>query len=237
MKWSEWQPLYNEIVSELGLNPEDDRKATQILSSILAGRNSKPLLGKLRMMIKGRIVIVCGAGPSLESHLERITQEVPIDRLSFIAADGATSALLNGGIQADIIVTDLDGDLDDIVTATNKGAVSVVHAHGDNIPAVEKYVPILKTVLGSTQVEPLPNVFLWGGFTDGDRACYLATHYEPSKLILAGMDFGNIVGRWSKPGYINHMRATKRKKKKLEIAWTLLKHLWKITDVENEMMR
>jgi hypothetical protein len=236
MKWSDWQPLYNQIVSKLSLNPDHDRKATQILSSILEGQNSQPFLEKLRMLIKDRIVIVCGAGPSLQSHLKRIEKQEQLAGATFIAADGATSALLNMGVQANIIATDLDGDLDDIAEMTERGAVSIVHAHGDNIRVVEEIVPILKTIIGSTQVEPLPNVFLWGGFTDGDRACYLAAHYDPAKLILAGMDFGSVVGKWSKPDYIDHIRATERKRKKLEIAQTLLDHLWRITDLEYEIM-
>ncbi|TFG13481.1 DUF115 domain-containing protein [Candidatus Thorarchaeota archaeon] len=237
MKWSEWQPLYNGIVSELGLNPEEDRRATQILSSILIGRNSSLLLQELRVLIRERIVVVCGAGPSLKNHLERIERQELTERLTFIAADGATSALLEEGIQVDIIVTDLDGDLGDIKNAIKQGAIPIVHAHGDNMHIVEDFLPSLKTVIGSTQVEPQPNVFLWGGFTDGDRGCYLATHYKPAKLVLAGMDFGHVVGKWSKPEYIDHIRAPEKKRKKLEIAQRLLGHLWETTDVKYEIMR
>ena len=39
----------------------------------------------------------------------------------------------------------------------------------------------------------------FGGFTDGDRAVFLAVQLGAKKLILAGMDFGKVVSKYSRP--------------------------------------
>ncbi|MHA1636717.1 MAG: 6-hydroxymethyl-7,8-dihydropterin pyrophosphokinase, partial [Candidatus Thorarchaeota archaeon] len=79
---------------------------------------------------------------------------------------------------------------------------------------------------------PRSNVFLWGGFTDGDRACYMVAHYEPKRIILAGMDFGENIGRWSKPGHSTTFLADGRKLLKLKIAEYLLSVLWMGTGID-----
>ncbi|MFW9850921.1 MAG: 6-hydroxymethylpterin diphosphokinase MptE-like protein [Candidatus Thorarchaeota archaeon] len=231
MKWTEWQPFYDEIVEQLDIDPTQDYKATEILNQILIDIEPTPLISKLESTIRNRDVVVFGSGPSLEKHLVKITSNPLLSDAVFVAADGATSALVESGLRCDFIITDLDGDMEDIQSAINDGALPVVHAHGDNISLVTKYVPQMDSVLGSTQVEPLPNVFLWGGFTDGDRACYLVSHYSPARIILAGMDFGKTVGRWSKPGHTSSFSASPRKLIKLGIAQDLLSRLWQTTGI------
>ena len=122
--------------------------------------------------------------------------------------------------------------LKDILGLSNQGALPIVHAHGDNIDKIEKFVPKLDCLLGSTQVKPTKNVFLWGGFTDGDRACFIASHYHPKRIILTGMDFGNIVGHWSKPNRLEDFPASKRKSIKLEIAKELISYLRANSNIE-----
>jgi len=226
MKWSEWSPFYKDIVEKLGIDPNGDYEATTILSRLLTDMDSNPLIMALEKKISGKDVVVFGTGPSLEHHIDSVLKDSYLSEAVFIAADGATTALLENGLRCDFIVTDLDGNMKDILDSMNNGAISIVHGHGDNIPAVNKYVPMMERVLGSTQVEPLSNVFLWGGFTDGDRACFLASHYKPRSIVLAGMDFGEIVGRWSKPGNAEDFPASPRKLIKMDIAQTLLQYLW-----------
>ena len=72
----------------------------------------------------------------------------------FIAADGATSVLLKAGVVPEIIVTDLDGCMDDILRANQMGSIVVVHAHGDNQDLLREYVPQLRNVIGTTQTRP-----------------------------------------------------------------------------------
>ncbi|MDF1537823.1 MAG: DUF115 domain-containing protein [Candidatus Thorarchaeota archaeon] len=226
MEWSEWSPFYRDIIERLEIDSNGDYEATAILSRLLIDTDPEPLITSLEKRINGKKVVVFGSGPSLEEHIDTVQKDPSFSEAVFIAADGATTALRENGLRCDFIVTDLDGNLDDILSSMNDGAISIVHSHGDNISAINKYVPKMERVLGSTQVEPLPNVFLWGGFTDGDRACFLASHYRPRSIVLAGMDFGEIVGRWSKPGNTENFPATHRKLIKMDIAQSLLRYLW-----------
>jgi uncharacterized Rossmann fold enzyme len=235
MRWVDWQPIYLEIVDKLHLNPFADQEATRFLTGILKEVNPEPLLKELEQIIKGKTVVICGAGPSLEAHLQSLIANEDF-RPVYIAADGAVSALLNLDCECSVIATDLDGNLDDIMEATERGSIAIVHAHGDNIDKVREIVPKLGMVLGSTQVEPTDRAFLWGGFTDGDRACYIATTYSPSRVFLAGMDFGNIVGKWSKPRHDSHFPANERKKVKLDIAKSLILSLMEQTDIPFTML-
>jgi uncharacterized Rossmann fold enzyme len=178
---------------------------------------------------------VCGSGPSLSRHLDSI--QAAGDEVVIMAADGATSAILEKGMECDIITTDLDGSIDDLRTAAGEGSLLIIHAHGDNTRALKEYVPLFPEAVGSTQVEPLEHVQLWGGFTDGDRACFIAAHYSCRKLLLAGMDFGTTVGKWSKPGHAAHFPATEMKRQKLVIAEELLGYLESTTEIELEYLR
>ncbi len=225
MRWEEWQPLYFEIVQELNLNPSEDRRATKVLSMLIEHIETAVLLSRLKSNIEGKDIVICGAGPSLGKGLDWIKNEGINKRRAFIAADGATTAFIERDMICDIIVSDLDGKIEDIRKMMEEGALGIIHAHGDNISKIKSVVPDLGDVLGSTQVEPVGNVHLWGGFTDGDRACYIASHYHPKSVILLGMDFGNIVGHWSKPEHNDDFLANERKRKKLVIAKRLISDL------------
>ncbi|MFX1264768.1 MAG: 6-hydroxymethylpterin diphosphokinase MptE-like protein [Promethearchaeota archaeon] len=232
MNWAEWKPTYNDIVTRLNLDSHADRHATEVLSHLLEDKDPKPTLLQIERLIEGRPIIVCGAGPSLERHLTEVIPQATLKESIFVASDGAASALLELGLRCDILVTDLDGDLQSIREVVRRGAIPIVHAHGDNIDLVREIVPTLEAVVGSTQVEPTERAFLWGGFTDGDRACYLVSHYRPSRVTLAGMDFGDIVGRWSKPGHKASYPADSVKREKLVIAGELIDRLVFQSDVE-----
>jgi uncharacterized Rossmann fold enzyme len=232
MNWTEWQPFYLDIVKRLNLKPSEDSRATMVLDSLLQDTQPDLLLDELKTIIENQIVVVCGAGPSLDKQLHEINSFDWMEKAVFVAADGATSALKESGYKCHIIVTDLDGNLKDILSEAKQGAIPIVHAHGDNIEKIKKVVPKFECIIGSTQVEPTGHVFLWGGFTDGDRACYIASHYNPKRILMVGMDFGNVVGRWSKPGHASDYFASERKSIKLKIAKELIMHLKTHCDVE-----
>ncbi|MFW9802906.1 MAG: 6-hydroxymethylpterin diphosphokinase MptE-like protein [Candidatus Thorarchaeota archaeon] len=225
MEWKDWEPHYNRIVERLALDPQADRNATLLLDSLLKDHAQSPVLRKLEEIIENKSVVICGAGPSLEQHLKTTIPSKGLTNVVYVASDGAASALLEFDYKCDILVTDLDGDPDALREVIRRGAIPIVHAHGDNMDKVSEFVPALDAVLGSTQVEPTEHVFLWGGFTDGDRACYLVSHYNPACVFLAGMDFGAMVGRWSKPGHRSNFVADERKREKLAIARELISDL------------
>ena len=62
MEWMEWQPIYYDIVNRLGIDPEMDTQATQLLTDLLMNINPNPLLRILEQKIFGRTVVICGAG-------------------------------------------------------------------------------------------------------------------------------------------------------------------------------
>lgn len=231
MRWEDWRPIYLDIVNMLNLDTSQDRAATIKLTRMLQDIIPNPLLEDLHHRIRDKTMVVCGAGPSLETHLESLISMRGSSEFVFVAADGAVSALLAQGCECSIITTDLDGDLNDIQEAKDREAIVIVHAHGDNMDKVEETIPLLGDVLGSTQVEPTDRAFLWGGFTDGDRACHLVADYSPQRIILAGMDFGGLVGKWSKPMHPSHFPADERKKIKLHIAQKLISNLIERTDI------
>lgn len=236
MKWEVWKPIYLDIVARLDLDSKMDAKATRLLSDLLENVNPEPLLQQLEKRIQGKPIVVCGAGPSLENHVQTLRARRDFHDLVLVAADGAVSLLLEQNCPCDIIVTDLDGDYNHIKQATQQGALTIVHGHGDNMDKIQNMVPDLGQILGSTQVEPTERVFLWGGFTDGDRACYMVIDYSPREIILAGMDFGDVVGKWSKPAHETHFPASQRKLVKLEIAHELISTLFEKVDLRHTIL-
>jgi len=220
MDLERWQPWYRRIASRLKLNPELDQAATDLLSGLLSekGLTADAVTAKL----KGRNVIVAGAGPSLDGNLQSLlNSELPASWM-FIAADGATSALLDNGLTPTVVVSDIDGQMDDILLAGRRGAIIVVHGHSDNCDALKAYVPKVSTpILGSTQVEPRRKVYNFGGFTDGDRCVFLCEAAAVKTVVLVGMDLGREVGCYSKELKIGG-RMLKRKRMKLNIAKELL---------------
>ena len=232
MEWEEWKPFYLRIVREMGYSIEKDREAAQVLRALLLEGDEYILKEELASVVKKR-AYVFGAGPSLGIAL----REHDFSDGTLIAADGATSALLEAGLVPDIIVTDLDGRVPDIKIANDRGAFLAVHAHGDNIDKLTAYVPLFSRVLGTTQTEPLDIVYNFGGFTDGDRAAFLAERLGAIEIVLVGFDFGNTVGRWSKPGLKEHSPVWESKRKKFAFAKELLEWLEKNGKAKIEYFR
>ncbi len=198
MRFEEWEPIYEAILSEFEFSREEDEEAARLLQSLLFGREGDLSVEDLESMIQGREVLVCGNGPSLPRELEVFLERRAfsttykrsgIEDVVVIAADGATTRLLSMGFLPDVIVTDLDGILSDILAANEQGSAVVVHAHGDNIPALEKYVPRLTRVLGTTQAEPIEGIYNFGGFSDGDRCAFLAKSFGAGNINLIGFDY------------------------------------------------
>lgn len=192
MNWNLWRPWYERIASRLDLDPLEDGRAAKALNELLPD----PDLAGLSELIEGKECAVLGAGPSLEADLRSIARSRWITKV-LITADGATSALLKYR-PPDVIVTDLDGNVKDQLTAWPLGSWMVVHAHGDNMNRVREVVPqISERIIGTTQVRPFGKLHNFGGFTDGDRAAFMAHELGASRIYLAGMDLGKKIGRYS----------------------------------------
>jgi uncharacterized Rossmann fold enzyme len=199
MRFEDWEPLYLEIIRDMGYDRVRDEESARILAGIISGMPSSKIasIQRLEELVRDRDVLVCGNAPILEGELK----EVQTNDFCIIAADGAAAVLMDKGILPHIIVTDLDGDVEAEIRASRMGAVMVVHGHGDNIPLIRSIVPTLYNVIGSTQAVPLANVHNFGGFTDGDRCVFLARELGASAIVLIGFDFSD-----------PDVNATKRKK-------------------------
>ncbi|MCA1915748.1 6-hydroxymethylpterin diphosphokinase MptE-like protein [Methanospirillum hungatei] len=178
MKYEDWEPVYQEICEYFSFDPAEDDRAAHILASL----TTQDATDLLKSRIAGKPVTICGNAPTLSQELDAISGVI-------IAADAASGVLIQHGITPDVIVTDLDGIEDEAVTLNRKGTILVVHAHGDNIPRIQTWVPRMKGPLVlTTQGKPFDHVYNFGGFTDGDRAVYFAYEMQASDVKLVGFD-------------------------------------------------
>jgi len=211
---SGWNKRYSEILREFKYSEKQDTESAIILDSILRKTVS---VKKISEQIKGKTVFVIGSGPSLSIAIPVLKN---FKNGVKIVADTAVKPLVENGIKPDIIVTDLDGDEDSLIKVGRTNSIFVVHAHGDNITKL-CLVENFKNCIGTTQSKPFKNIQNFGGFTDGDRAVFLASHFNAKKIILFGMDFGGKIGRYSQ----TKTSERKTKLKKLRRAKSLLEWL------------
>lgn len=217
-----WKRRYQSILKELSYSEKKDKESAVILDSILK-KNSN--YQKITKLIQGKTVFVIGSGPSLSFAIPKLKK---FKKSIKIAADSSLKPLLENGIVPDIIVTDLDGDEDAIKKLSKKKSIFVIHAHGDNIKKLQM-VKEIKNCIGTTQTTPFNKIQNFGGFTDGDRGVFLASHFEAKKIILFGMDFGKRIGKFS-----NTKKSDRDTKlKKLKIGEELL--IWLSTITKSEL--
>ena len=219
MEFGLWEKYYTEILDDFGFSRENDEKSAKLLDEILSEEGCLTLdeLGEFTCFSDKFIIF--GAGPSLKEHVTFLKENCNLKDYVLLVADGATTALVDEKIAPDIIATDLDGNLDDILIANFRGANIVIHAHGDNIEKIAQLTPFFTSILGTTQSQPIGNLYNFGGFTDGDRALFLAVALGASQITLAGMDFGDTVTRYSRPNIkTDTAKADDFKRKKLQYA-------------------
>ena len=222
MMISGWEKRYFSILKELNYSEKKDKESAVILDSILKKTDTNE---KIREIIQGKTVFVIGSGPSLSIAIPKLKK---LKKSIKIAADSSLKPLIDNGIIPDIIVTDLDGNEDAIKKISKTKSIFVIHAHGDNIEKLQM-VKKMKNCIGTTQTNPFNKIQNFGGFTDGDRGVFLASHFDAKKIILFGMDFGNQVGKFS-----NTKRSDREiKLKKLEIGKDLL--IWLSTITKSEL--
>jgi len=188
MDFATWEPIYERILEDFGFDRKGDEKAALFLSHKLTEENTVSL-SELKAVISEKPVLVCGNAPGLRSDL----LEINFSAFTVIAADGAAAVLMDMGIVPEVICTDLDGnseaDIEKEILACEKGSIVLIHAHGDNIDKLEKYVPRFKRFIATTQAKPFDDIYNFGGFSDGDRCFFVAREFGANKIRLAGFDF------------------------------------------------
>jgi uncharacterized Rossmann fold enzyme len=227
MKYESWEKWYNEILNDFNFSKEMDEKSADLLNEILQGNSYSfnELVNYLNSVKnnKNPNFIIFGAGPSLKSHIKTIKSKINLEDSILISADGATTGLLEENIVPDIVVSDLDGKIEDLLIANNEGSFFIIHGHGNNLDLIYNHVKKFKKVLITTQSTPKENLYNFGGFTDGDRAVFLAIALNAKKIVLAGMDFGKYVTNYSRPNIKSDIElADNIKEKKLKYAEKLI---------------
>lgn len=182
MQYEAWKPAYEAILRDFGFDRTADERSRDVLADLLA-RQTPATLDDVEL---GGTVAVCGAAPTLAGELDVVRAAD-----SVVAASTAVDVLEDAGVGVDCMVTDLDKNPRTVQRLTDAGTPVAVHAHGDNIDAVRSLVPTLEptAVLPTTQAKPVGPVVNPGGFTDGDRAAFLADAVGASRLVFAGWAF------------------------------------------------
>ena len=223
MRNSDWRAIYEAILKDFGFDRARDEEAMRIASEIMAHRaiDSLRVQNELEERIKGKEAMICGNAPRLEADIRaKGLEREPSQRgRVIIAADGATSVLIRDAILPDVIVSDLDGYIPDIIYANRLGSIVIVHAHGDNIEMLKKVLPALNAnVICTAQSSPITphghassNIFNFGGFTDGDRCVFVAKEFGARRIELLGFDFEDT-------------EVTESKRKKLKWAKRLIEY-------------
>src|SRR5438477_497325 len=181
MEFESWEPFYLEILKDFGFSREADEEVARELDAFLGGTRASD--EELLSLFEGEEVTVAGNGPNLAREIDGAPGVL-------VTADEATTVAMARGRIPAAVVTDLDGTVSDQVKANDAGSIVLVHGHGDNGPAVRKWAPLFagKTV-ATTQSRPTGGLRNFGGFTDGDRAVFLADHFGAAHIHLVGFDF------------------------------------------------
>lgn len=182
MDFDTWEPVYTAILADMGYDRAGDERARDRLAGIVDGR---PTASAHPDAVSAMTVAVAAPGPSLETSIDAIRAADAV-----FAAGTAADRLLERGLEPDWIVTDLDGHPDRVQAFTSGNATVAVHAHGDNLDLVERVVPdcVFESLLPTTQAAPAGPVRNCGGYTDGDRAAFLADELGARRLTFPGWD-------------------------------------------------
>lgn len=183
MDYEDWKPVYEALLTDFGYPKDGDERARDRLRELLIGRQT---FDPASLAVADQTVAVAGGGPSLLDETEIAT-----DADLVFAASTAAERLIGAGVDVDLIVTDLDKHPAEVVEHTHDGIPVTIHAHGDNLDLVEETVPECDPafVLPTTQAAPSGPVRNFGGFTDGDRAAFVADHFGATELRFLGWDF------------------------------------------------
>ena len=180
MNFDAWEPIYESILADFGYPRAGDERARDAIAA-----HATPF-DLDRLDSAGDEVAIVGAAPSLPEEVDRVAGA---DRI--FAASTAADVVRKAGYELDLLVTDLDKNPETAAELTRAETPVAAHAHGDNVPLVEAWVPQCDPdhLLATTQASPVDGVYNFGGFTDGDRAAFLADESGAERLRFVGWDF------------------------------------------------
>lgn len=177
-----WEPTYEAILTDLGFDRSVDEAARDEAAAHLAP------FAPDRLDLRGSTVAVA-VGADLDGPGLRRLREVD----DVVATADALERLENAAVPVRLAVTDLDSDPPRVCRRARSGLAVAVHAHGDNRAALRRWLPRMPpvSVLGTTQARPGGPMVNVGGFTDGDRAAYLAHAFGAESLAFVGWNLAD----------------------------------------------
>ncbi|MBS3816375.1 MAG: DUF115 domain-containing protein [Candidatus Thermoplasmatota archaeon] len=203
MDFEEWRPLYEDMIDDFSYSEERDIEAAELLSEYRGTDGLTPL-----RTLRGEDVEISGPFYNPTKSKSEIKLRV--------AAGASLEQMMETGVEPDLMVTDLDGNTELQLELNLKGIPVIMHAHGDNMDLIRGWSRRFEGhVISTCQCEPPKRgIHNFGGFTDGDRAAFIADHFGAEEIILNGWNF-------EEPYEEND----DEKVKKLEWAEKLLGHL------------
>ncbi len=183
MNFETFEPVYEAILTDFRFDRRDDERVRDVASELSTPFSLSRLDGW-----EDATVAVVGAAPCLDTPAELA---VARDADVVVAASTAVDTLHAADIDVDCMVTDLDKNPETAAALTRQGVPVAAHAHGDNGSAIREWLPRFDAewTLTTTQATPVGPVHNTGGFTDGDRAAFLADHVGAGELCFPGWEF------------------------------------------------
>lgn len=178
MELQKWERIYEEILRDMGYDRSSDESSARLLKTLT---QMSDLIDDddIYDLMKDTVAIIGPAEPDLSG----------LDGKTVIAAGSATATVM-ASLVPDIVITDLDGDIQSQIDASDRGAVTFIHAHGNNSDLIMRYAKEFRgPIILTTQATPDNVIRNYGGFTDGDRAVCIARHFGASEIELRGFDF------------------------------------------------
>ena len=181
MNFATFEPVYEAILADFGFDRAADERARDLAADL-----ATPFPLDHLDDWAGETVAVAGAAPCLADEVS-LARDADV----VVAASTAVDVLADRGVAVDCMVTDLDKNPETAADLTREGVPVAAHAHGDNVPAVREWLPRFadEWTLATTQAAPVGPVRNTGGFTDGDRAAFLADHVGAGELVFPGWEF------------------------------------------------
>ncbi|MDZ7746047.1 MAG: 6-hydroxymethylpterin diphosphokinase MptE-like protein [Halobacteriales archaeon] len=181
MRYDTWRPVYESILDSFGYDSADDEQAREELALLC-----NPFDHRKLATIRDATVAICGGADCLDEE-RSVARRADV----VVAASVAADTLREAHIDIDLMVTDLDKNPDTARQLTHDGIPVAAHGHGDNIDCIQREIPEFddEFVLPTVQCAPTGPTENFGGFTDGDRAAFIADAFGAAELRFAGWDF------------------------------------------------
>jgi len=177
----DWEPIYKDILEDFGYDRASDESSARLLKAVMMNSD---LISDDDIFMQAKATVF-GCSDGLENDIKAVPTQGTL-----IASGSSVRRLKDMGIVPDMVVTDLDGEIEAQIEASKKGAVTFIHAHGDNSDLIQRHAhEFIGPVVLTTQSRPDNIVSNYGGFTDGDRAVCIARYFGAKDILLLGFDF------------------------------------------------